>query len=45
MQEAIERVTFGGMGQSPLNAAALTHLQIVEAAASDAEKCVLEAER
>lgn len=45
LQAAIESVTLDNTGQPQMNAAALTHLQIVEAAANDAEKQVLEAER
>ena len=38
-------MTLDNTGQAQMNAAALTHLQVVEAAANDAEKQVLEAER
>jgi hypothetical protein len=45
LQAAIESVTLNATGQSQMNAVALTHLQVVEAAANDAEKQVLEAEQ
>ena len=47
MQEAVQRMTIQSMGQLPvpLSANALTHLQIVQAAADNAERCVQEAEQ
>ena len=47
MQEAVQRMTIQSMGQlpMPLNASALTHLQIVQAAADNAERSVQEAEQ
>ena len=47
MQEAVQRMTIQSMGQLPvpLSASALTHLQIVQAAADNAERSVQEAER
>ncbi len=45
LQVAIERVTLENTGRSLLNAAALTTLQVVEAAANDAEQKVLDLER
>ena len=44
MQAAIEKVTLDNTGHPLLDAAALTHLQVAEAAANDAEQTVLEAE-
>ena len=45
MQAAIEKVTLDNTGQPVLDAASLTNLQVVEAAANEAEQNVLEAER
>ena len=47
MQDAVQRMTRQSMGQlpEPLSASVLTHLQIVQAAADNAERSVQEAER
>ena len=47
MQEAVQRMTVQSVGQLPvpLDASALTHLQIVQAAADNAEQSVQEAQQ